>query len=389
MTIEGLTAGGVEQIVRERYAAAAVESQASLCCPVEYDARYLEVLPQEILERDYGCGDPTHHLRAGETVLDLGSGAGKICFIASQVVGPEGRVIGVDVNDEMLGLARRHRKAIAMAIGWDNVEFRRGRIEDLALDLDRLDAWLVEHPVTDANRLAALDAETARLRREQPLIDECAVDVVVSNCVLNLVADEQKRRLFREIYRVLNQGGRAIISDIVADEPVPDHLKADPDLWSGCVSGALTEMDFLRAFEDAGFHGIELLERGERPWRTVEGIEFRSVTVSAHKGKQGICLETNKAVIYRGPWKSVEDDDGHRFERGERAAVCEKTFRLLAAAPYAGLFEPVLPHREIPLEEATPFDCSRTTPRHPKETKGQDFDLSDDPADGSCGPACC
>ena len=128
---------------------------------------------------------------------------------------------------------------------------------------------------------------------------------------------------------MLRRGGRAVISDIVADEAVPDHLKNDPELWSGCVSGALEQNEFLRAFEQAGFYGIEILKRDTVPWRTVEGIEFRSITVRAFKGKQGACLDCNQAVIYRGPWRTVEDDDGHTLTRGQPMAVCEKTFRIV------------------------------------------------------------
>ena len=124
----------VERAVKARYASAAREREAALCCPVDYDARYLEAIPPEVLERDYGCGDPSKHVRPGETVLDLGSGTGKICFIASQVVGSEGRVIGVDMTDSMLEVARRNAGKVADRAGFANVEFKKGRIQDLALD---------------------------------------------------------------------------------------------------------------------------------------------------------------------------------------------------------------------------------------------------------------
>ena len=101
-----------EEAVRERYAAAAREAEPALCCPVSYDPRLLEAIPAEVLERDYGCGDPTPFIRPGDTVLDLGAGGGKVCFIAAQVAGPSGRVIGVDCNPEMLALARAHRPAV-------------------------------------------------------------------------------------------------------------------------------------------------------------------------------------------------------------------------------------------------------------------------------------
>ncbi len=144
-------AADVERAVVERYTRVARAPVANLCVPTGYDPRHLEALPKEIVERDYGCGDPTRPLRPGETVLDLGSGSGKACFIASQVVGPEGHVIGVDMNPEMLAFARRYQKEVGDRIGWHNVEFRRGRIQDLRSDLDRVDAWLSEHPVRGAS----------------------------------------------------------------------------------------------------------------------------------------------------------------------------------------------------------------------------------------------
>jgi len=376
--------------VADRYSRVARETEGALCCPVNYDPRYLEVIPAEVVERDYGCGDPTRHIEPGDVVLDLGSGTGKACFIASQIVGPEGRVIGVDMTPDMLALARQHTGTVGERIGWHNVEFRRGHIEDLGLDLDRLDAWLAEHPVTDAAGYEALEAEKRRQRRDEPLVADASVNVVMSNCVLNLVDEARKPELFPEIYRVLRDGGRAVISDIVADEPVPEHLRADPELWSGCISGALTETEFLAGFERAGFYGIEILEWNRTPWRTVEGIEFRSMTVRARKGTEGPCLESNRAIVYLGPWKRVVDDDGHTFHRGRREAVCDKTFRLMNGAPYAGSFATVEPHQVLPESEWPPFDCTRTGPRHPRETKGEAYDVTTDAAGPACGPdGCC
>lgn len=378
----------VESVVRERYRQGAQERVADLCCPVSYDPRYLAAIPQEVLERDYGCGDPSRHLRPGETVLDLGSGTGKICFIAAQVVGPEGRVIGVDMTDEMLEVARRNAPILADRLGYANVELRRGLIQDLALDLDLLDATLAREPVTSAEGLRRASSLADELRRTRPLIADGEVDVVVSNCVLNLVDGSEKPRLFREIYRVLRSGGRAVISDIVSDEAVPHELQQDPELWSGCISGALTETGFLEAFEAAGFHGVRILERQEEPWRTVAGIEFRSLTVEAFKGKAGPCFERRQAVIYKGPFREVLDDDGHRMRRGERYAVCDKTFRLYQQEPYRESFVPVEPLEPVPLDSAPPFDCARTALRHPRETKGQDYQVTTE-AKACCEPGSC
>jgi arsenite methyltransferase len=375
----------LEGAVHARYTAAATRTESALCCPVLYEPRYLEAIPAAVLERDYGCGDPSRYVREGDVVLDLGSGGGKICFIAAQIAGPKGLVIGVDQNEQMLGLARHAAPLVAEGIGFANVQFRRGRIQDLALDLDRLDAWLAEHPVRAAADLNALDTTREQLRRQTPLIADASIDLVVSNCVLNLVRDEDKPQLVREIFRVLKVGGRIAISDIVSDEPVPQQLKEDTKLWSGCIAGAFRELELLRELESAGFYGI-VIEKWERePFAVVDGIEFRSTTITAYKGKEGPCYEANEAVIYAGPWKRVEDDDGHVLERGVRAAVCAKTYRNLTSGPYAGQTIGIPPRVVIPELERIGFDCSRTDPRSPRETKGLEYREMREPcAGGSC-----
>ena len=379
------------QAVQERYGAAALAVEPALCCPVTYDPRLLAAIPDEVLERDYGCGDPSRFVRAGETVLDLGSGGGKICFIASQVVGAGGRVIGVDRNRDMLALARGAASAVATAVGFANTAFRCGQIQDLALDLEAVDRWLADHPVSSREDLFALQAEQERLRRESPLIPDASVDVVVSNCVLNLVNERERQQLFAELFRVVRVGGRVAISDIVSDEDVPDGQRRDPTLWSGCISGAFREDRFLQAFADAGFHGIHLAKRDEKPWQVVGGVEYRSVTVVAYKGKQGPCREGHHAILYPGPWSEVRDDDGHIFRRGERTAVCSKTYRLLTSEPYAGQVIGLPPYREIPDAEQAPFGCDAHALRHPQETKNGVLPEGYRTAGGACAPGsgCC
>ena len=142
-------------------------------------------------------------------------------------------------------------------------------------------------------------------------------------------------------------------------------------------------------FTGAGMvHGIRIETWSEKPFAVVEGIEFRSVTVTAHKGKQGPCYETNQAVVYRGPWRRVEDDDGHALVRGERTAVCEKTFRLLTGEPYAQEIIPVPSRIAVADPAEHPFDCARPHLRDPRETKGEAYRATEAPA---CGPgeSCC
>jgi ubiquinone/menaquinone biosynthesis C-methylase UbiE len=350
----------VEATVRQRYSAASQQRAPDLCCPVNYDARYLDALPPELIERDYGCGDPSRHLRAGETVLDLGSGGGKICYIAAQVVGPAGRVIGVDCNDDMLALARKYQRQIGDRLGYHNVEFRKGQIQDLALDLERFGRYLRDEPVCDAAQWLRASEHAQSLRQTEPMIADDSIDVVVSNCVLNLVRRSERIQLFEEMYRVLRPGGRVVISDITSDEPVPEQLQQDPALWSGCISGAFVELDFVEAFAAAGFQAMQIVDRQAEPWATLAGIEFRSLTIEAFRPIAAPDRNNGQAVIYRGPWKSVTDDEGRTLERGVRTPVNQQAFETYMRPPYADAMIGVPARGEVsaaPDRCCGPSDC--------------------------------
>ena len=187
----------IEQAVKERYSAASEQQEAALCCPVDYETEYLKVLPQELIDRDYGCGDPSRYVEAGETVLDLGSGGGKICYIASQIVGKSGQVIGVDMNDDMLDLAHQFKSEISEKIGYDNVRFCKGRIQDLATDLNAVEQILSEQPVSNTTEWLAVQQRIRQTSQESPMIADDSVDVVLSNCVLNLVDPNDRIQMIR------------------------------------------------------------------------------------------------------------------------------------------------------------------------------------------------
>jgi arsenite methyltransferase len=184
-----------------------------------YDAAAREGIPDAALLASLGCGNPVAvaELRAGETVLDLGSGGGIDVLLSARRVGPTGRAIGVDMTDEMLDLAR----ANAAQAGVENVEFLKGYIEDI------------------------------------PLPDD-TVDVVISNCVINLSVD--KRAVLREAARVLRPGGRFAVSDVIADDDMDEATRADMARWTGCIAGALTRGEFRQALTDAGLEGVEITE---------------------------------------------------------------------------------------------------------------------------------
>ena len=287
-------------IVREFYEHAAEEPQAELCCPVQPDARDLAHIPKEVVERFYGCGSPVTaaELQLGETMVDLGSGAGIDCFIAAKKVGTTGRVFGIDMTESMLNVANDCRPRVANALGWDVVEFKRGFLEAIPLD-----------------------AATA--------------DVVTSNCVINLSPD--KPRVFREIWRVLKDHGRAVIADIVADRAVPPKMRADGKLWGECISGALTEEAFLAQLERAGFYGVSILKKTF--WKEVEGCRFFAVTMRGYKfEKKAGCTYIGQHAIYLGPLKAAVDEEGHLFPRGTPVEVCTDTAAKLSHPPYAGSF---------------------------------------------------
>ena len=371
----------VEDAVLERYSEGAQERVEALCCPVAHDDDLLKILPREIVERDYGCGDPSRYVQEGDIVLDLGSGSGKVCYMAAQRVGTDGRVIGIDMNDDMLALARKYQPEMADALGNNRVEFHKGYIQDLALDVAAMESWLTQHPVTDAASLSALEHWKTEQRGKRPMIPDNSIDLVISNCVLNLVSDDQKRQMIEEIFRVVKPGGRVAISDIVCDESIPRHLKEDSTLWSGCISGAFEELKMLEEFRQAGFQAVCFNKWSSEPWQVVEGIEFRPVTVTAIKGEGTECLDKGHAVIYRGPFSYVRDDDGHEYPRGVRMAVCEKTFRMLTGtAPYRDLFIGISPDVD---QEPRPWCAPAGTIRPAAETKGGTH-LTDN--SGSC---CC
>jgi ubiquinone/menaquinone biosynthesis C-methylase UbiE len=295
------------KIVQQFYGQAAETPQAELCCPTAYDPGEVGHIPQEVLERFYGCGSPVAAAapRPGETYVDLGSGAGIDCFIAAKRVGPAGRVIGVDMTAQMLAVARESQRKVAASLGYDVVEFRQGFLEAI--------------PVADK-----------------------AADVVTSNCVVNLSPDKPK--VFAEIWRILKDHGRAVIADIVSDREVPPRLKVNERLWGECIVGALTEEQFLAMLEQAGFYGLSVLKKTF--WKEIEGFTFSSVTVQGFTfEKTAGCQFIGQQAVYRGPFKAVLDEEGHLFPRHVAIGVCTDTAGKLSQPPYAGLFDVVEPVR--------------------------------------------
>ena len=156
--------------------------------------------------------------------------------------------------------------------------------------------------------------------------------------MLNLVADSEKRQLVHEVFRVLKPGGRIAIADIVSDQPVPDAMKDDPELWSGCVAGAFHEADMPAMFAAAGFHAVSYDKWDVQPWRVINGIEFRAATLTGVRPAEPAGADRRYTLMYRGPFDSVTDEDGRCYRRGERVAVTAEKYRSLTGPAYGDAF---------------------------------------------------
>ena len=268
-----LSDGDGHASIRSFYSQAAEEVNEDIVNPVHYDSELIEHIPETARVRSYGCGSPVMdcNLQAGETLADLGSGTGVECFIAARQVGRQGQVYGVDMSDTMLAQANAARLKVAERLGYANIEFKKGFLEQL------------------------------------PLADGCS-DVVISNCVINLALN--KRQTFKEICRVLKPGGRLLISDVVHSTEVPLAIKLNEKLRGECIGGALHERDLFGILNDFGFENISVVKR--YLYREIKGYPFYSLTYQAFK--PGNKQETS--LLYRGPFAGVVTDDGQVIQRG-------------------------------------------------------------------------
>lgn len=292
----------------------------------------VSTIAPEILARSYGCGSPIPDCLEGCTVLDLGCGAGRDAFLVSRLVGPEGKVIGVDMTEEQLTVARRHVDGQMRAFGYGkaNVEFRQGYMENL-----------------DALGLA-----------------DNSVDVVISNCVINLSPD--KRSVFSEIFRVLKPGGELHFSDTFAGRRVPEHFKDDPVLHGECLAGALYLEDFRRLLREAGCPDYRVMQK-----RTVQldnpaveekigMIDFYAMTVRAFKLEclEDICEDFGQSATYLGTIPGHPHawplDDHHRLVTGKPMLVCGNTAAMLEETRFGRHFR-ISGDRTV---HFGPFDCS-------------------------------
>jgi len=328
--------------ILETYARAAVSEDANLCCGVDYRQEFtadeLQHIPDAVLDRNYGCGVPRElrRLEEGKSVLDLGPGLGRDCFVAARKVGPSGEVYGLDMNDSMLDQARSHKQQVVQSLGYDNIDFLKGQFD-------------VEIP-----------------------IDDDSVDVIFSNCVNNLALD--KSTAYREMMRVLRRGSRLSFSDIVSFAPLPKVVRENKQAWADCVGGVLSFTELSELLARSGYTGIRLktdylwkdgnrilsdyfhggasLSRQQRD--EVGGVRLYSVLVEAFKpvvDPQSECLFKGQYAIYEGPAQAFKLDPDHLFQAGQPEEVCEKTAEILKASPFKDHFT-VFESADVVEEEA-------------------------------------
>jgi arsenite methyltransferase len=305
----------ISRKVSDRYARAASTGE-QMCCPTSYDMGQLRTfIPEEVLKVSYGCGTPAglKTVSAGETVLDIGSGGGIDCFEASRLVGPTGRVIGIDMTDTMLEIARKNAVVVASNLGYpaSNVEFRKGLADAM--------------PIEDGT-----------------------IDLIISNCVINLAPD--KRKVFLEMFRITKPGGRFTISDIVTDQPIPQYLAHDAEKWGDCLSGALTLSSYSAGMVEAGFLGIHLVKFS--PWQVIDGIHFISVTLTGYKMPPATVPSPIRYATLRGPFNLVVDERGTAYQRGIPQPITLDDTVLLSHAPLADHF--VLTSAPVWLDQSDP-----------------------------------
>ncbi|SDK93648.1 Radical SAM superfamily enzyme, MoaA/NifB/PqqE/SkfB family [Maridesulfovibrio ferrireducens] len=268
-------------VVKDFYTAAADTAKEDILNPACYDSELMVHIPNEFRFRGYGCGSPVMDakIKSGEHVVDLGSGRGIECFIASKMVGSSGKVTGIDMLDPMLAHSRKGQQAVASNLGYDNMDFRKGYLESL------------------------------------PLEDNCA-NLLLSNCVLNLSTD--KRKTFSEMFRILAPDGRLTISDVVCEtEPGPE-IRNDDKLHGECIAGAQTLKNLVGLLEEAGFKSICMIKRF--PYRVVGGHDFYSLTFSALKPS----TENMTKIMFRGPFSTGQTAQGKLLVPGTITEISEK-----------------------------------------------------------------
>lgn len=295
--------------------------KTNACCTLEAPAQHiqdaLKNVHDDVQAKYYGCGLTIPTTLKGLKVLDLGSGSGRDCYIAAQLVGEEGHIVGVDMTDEQLAVANEYKEYHREKFGYkkSNVTFLKGNIE----------------------------------RLDELGLEKGSFDLIISNCVINLATD--KHKVLKDAFDLLKEGGEMYFSDVYSDRRVPVHLQNDPVLWGECLSGALYWNDFLNISKSAGFvdprnvESKEITIGNDELIKKVDGIEFYSVTYRLFKIKtlEPDCEDYGHSVTYKGTMSENEEyfklDDHHVFNKGEKVKVCGNSYSMIVDSRFKDHFE--------------------------------------------------
>jgi len=318
----------------------------------------LEALPNALHPSlQTAAADARHSLLLGTSTPGLARGIAATAAAQGHgltVIEPEAALLHAELPDLCAG----HNSVTAVVSDPTN----------LRIDPRGLNELIAKIAPVDFAGYRALGKRIGERANATPFIPDNSVDLVVIDMLANRLTRSEYADVLMEAFRVLRRHGRLIVIVLAADEPLTVP-RVELGAWAAVRCPLETELSI--EVGAAGFHGLTYSALFDRPLQTVKGVELRPLLFDGYKGKQGVCLDQGHAVIYRGPWREVHDDDGHRYMRGQRTAVCSKTHELLMRAPYRGQFISMPCYAQVPLEEAPSFDCNTPALRDPAVTKGR------------------
>jgi arsenite methyltransferase len=327
---------------------------------------------------------PAHAISPGDSVVVIGCDDINILKNVANAATTKGSILVLEPDN--LDTLKSQALELEKDLGFNNWRFEQSTLDDLSTNQSFASQLLQERPIHSLqdhqNFVINIEAQCS----EKPLVSDNSADVVLLNLAVNRLSISSVKKLLNQAFRVLRRGGKLIVLLLLTDEPLTAEIP--PILNHQDLSFIPLETEVMKLLEEAGYYGMQYLQRSSLPLRVVAGAEIHLFCVEAFKGKQGICLDRGHAVIYRGPWQAVSDDDGHRYVRGERVAVCEKTYEILKRSPYCDEFMTVPCYLEVPVDQAPLFDCNTPSLRDPQISKGQKtvFDQNSccNPASSSC-----
>ena len=318
------------------------------------------------------------HLLPGDAMVALGVGRQLAAMLHEQMASRYQHIIFVDDD------AVRLEQSTAASRAGTKSRRVEGPLDDLRTNPAQLSRLLARTPASDLASYRVLEAALDRQRQDHPLVQDGSIDAVMLDGIAAMTGSAPLGRVVAEAFRVLRRGGQLVMSGLLLDERI-----GNASLEGGLATLPL-EQEVAGILVAAGYHGIAYRWRAELPWKIVDGAEARAFVLEAYKGKQGVCIDQGHAVMYRGPWRTVFDDDGHCYVRGERTAVCKKTYDLLERAPYEGQFIGLVPYVLVPEDQAPIFDCNTPAIREPAVTKSTRRVAAGSGGTASCaGADCC